>query len=141
MSSPDLLGKGFDFPLRFDITDGGTLRSPGDSHQIAVINASIAHILTTNIGERYYLPEFGSRLGTLVFEPIDEVLVDTAREYILESIARWEKRIVVTDIQALLTSDNSENSRVDFAISYEIIRTRVEGNYVYPFETQPEPVP
>ena len=44
------------------------------------------------------LPDFGTPLNTLVFEPNDASINQTARNMIINSIATWEPRIVVQEI-------------------------------------------
>lgn len=63
------------------------------------IKADILQLLLTTPGERVMLPEYGTPLRTLFFEPNDPSLCDRARIMIAHSIEMWEPRIVITDIQ------------------------------------------
>jgi uncharacterized protein len=62
------------------------------------IKADMLQLLLTNPGERVMLPEFGTPLRELVFEPNEAALAFRARQMISDAILRWEPRIVVTDI-------------------------------------------
>lgn len=64
-----------------------------------VIRSDIGLILNTRLGSRPMLREFGSRLPELVFEQTDDVLKGLARNYVVDAIRRWERRIDVLDVQ------------------------------------------
>lgn len=71
-----------------------------------VIRSSILSILTTDLGERVMLPEFGSKLSNLVFEPNDQITRSVARRYVIDAIKRWETRIELVD--TIVESDEHE---------------------------------
>lgn len=73
---------------------------------ISQIKSDLLVLLLTEPGERVMLPEFGTPLKQFFFEPNDQVLVESVRNAIIESIRRWEPRIQVTDIQ--VTNSRSE---------------------------------
>jgi len=62
------------------------------------IRSDLLVLLMTNPGERVMLPDFGTPLRSLVFEPNDSVIETQAREMIINSISTWEKRITVKNI-------------------------------------------
>lgn len=68
------------------------------SKNLDKIKSNILCILLTNPNERVMLPEFGTPLRSLLFDPNDDVLADNARNMIINSIKRWEPRIVVQSI-------------------------------------------
>ena len=70
----DFLGKGLGFPFHFERRSGGAHVSSANTTEHEHIQESIIQILGTSPGERFMLPEFGSRLKSLVFEANDEVL-------------------------------------------------------------------
>ena len=128
----DFLGKGTKYPLRFGAA-GGVAVSEGAGPEHAHIHESIWQILSTRPGERFFLPEFGSRLPELVFQQNDVVFKALARQFIIDAIRRWEKRVVIEGVEfsddPLVTDRNVALIRLD----YRIIRTQVRGNLVYPF--------
>lgn len=63
------------------------------------IKADLLQLLLTNPGERVMLPNFGTPLRELIFEPNDSFLVDKARQVIADAILAWEPRIVVNNIE------------------------------------------
>jgi phage baseplate assembly protein W len=114
------LGRGLAFPFRVDPITGGAAITDGitDSASVALqyiqerwsirenidyvanhIAEAIAHILLTVPGEHDTLPEFGSRMLSIVFEPNSQEFRMTAKVYFETATARWEKRAKVVDTQ------------------------------------------
>jgi phage baseplate assembly protein W len=74
------------------------------------IKSDMLCLLLTNPGERVMLPEFGTPLRKLLFEMNDAVLVDEARNMIINSLKRWEPRIAVQNIEV---SSNIDKTSLD----------------------------
>lgn len=70
-----------------------------------LIRSSIRAILHTRIGERVMLPEFGSRLHELTFEPMDDILKQLARTFVIDAITRWEPRVTLRDVKIVTDPD------------------------------------
>lgn len=121
----DFIGKGLSSGV-FDNLSGGMKVASG----LDEINDSIRLILSTPIGSRYFLPEFGSRLYELVFEPNNYILEDLLKIYINDALNKWEKRIKVTNISVCIIQEGNE---VPVTISYRVLNSNIEGSYVYPF--------
>ena len=96
------------------------------------IYQSIYCILNTMLGERVFLPEFGSRLHELVFEPNDEIVADLAKLYICDALAKWEKRITVTDVY-VRANDHTVACEIRFVLN----KSNILGNYIYEFNRFP----
>ena len=128
----DFLGKGTRYPFRFDAS-GGIAVSDGGGPEHPHIHESIWQILSTRPGERFYLPEFGSRLPELVFQPNDVVFRALARQYIVDAIKRWEKRVVIEAVEFSDDPSVTDQNVALIKLTYRIIRTQVRGNLVYPF--------
>lgn len=62
------------------------------------IKADMLQLLLTNPGERVMLPEFGTPLKRLLFEPNDTLLEDQAKRMIIDSLNQWEPRVEITGI-------------------------------------------
>ncbi len=59
------------------------------------------------------LPEYGTPLRKLIFEPNDSTIADTAREMIIKSITTWEPRITVQQIEVSTNIDPSSLDKND----------------------------
>ena len=65
---------------------------------VSQIKSDLLVLLLTNPGERVFLPDFGTPLKKLIFEQNDASLEIFAKKMIIESINKWEPRIVVSQI-------------------------------------------
>jgi len=74
---------------------------------VASVMGSIDNILRTQKGERVMLPEFGSNLGSMVFENIDDTLMKFIAHDVKESIERWDDRVSVEQVRATTDPDKS----------------------------------
>jgi phage baseplate assembly protein W len=98
--SDDFLGRGVRFPFQFNVIGAtDTSMTVGVSEKYDHINESIRQIIGTSPGERVMLPEFGSRLRELLFEPNNDVLKSLAKVYVADAIRRWEKRVILKKVQ------------------------------------------
>lgn len=71
----------------------------------ALRQSSIIMILGTVPGERLMLPDFGSRLKMLLFEPNDQILVEQVREETAGALQKWDPYIVVTRVAPEIEQD------------------------------------
>jgi phage baseplate assembly protein W len=90
-----------------------TRGSMGQRSGVEQIKADLLQLLLTNPGERVMLPEFGTPLRRLLFEPNDVSLESTAKQMISNSIKQWEPRIVVTDITVTSKFNSSKLNPYD----------------------------
>lgn len=83
-----------------------------------LIYSSLYNILSTRKGERVNLPEFGTRLHTLLFEPLDGITRKLAENIVTEDIQRWETRIELLDVKV---GQNDDLNEMTVAVRYVII--------------------
>lgn len=126
-----ILGRGPSFPYNPSSTNGLDY-----SEDIERINQSLFLIFETPKGSRLMMPEFGSDIQKYRFDPLDRVLMERLRYTITQDIKRWEPRITLTSIEFLSDTNAIENSILYISISYKIINTPVEANYVYPYRRE-----
>ncbi|WP_428843105.1 GPW/gp25 family protein [Sphaerothrix gracilis] len=98
------------------------------------IEDSIGIILRTNLGERIYRPDFGSRLSELVFAPLNTQTLLLIRLYVEEALKKWEPRIV---LDAVRTDPDPMSGRVDIVIEYHPKGHHDSRSLVYPFYLLP----
>src|SRR5271154_3913831 len=87
------VGSGWAFPPQSNTTGSIALVS-GDQE----IAESIRIILSTGYGERPMRPEFGCGIHDHVFAPADATTAGVIIYEVNRALARWEPRIVVTDV-------------------------------------------
>ena len=93
------------------------------------IRQSINSILSTPIGTRFYLEEYGSNVHRLTFTPQDEVLKSLLRFHIPDAMGKWEKRIKVTEVQFKAFTE----SEVENVIFYRILASNEIDSFIFPF--------
>ncbi len=124
-SEPDYLGSGFCDPLNVSPQGGLQLSSKERN-----LEESIYIILLTNIGERVYRPDFGSRLAELVFEPLNIDTLLRIRPYVEEAIERWEPRIILKSVSV---EPDPVRGMVEIKILYLPKNSLEPRSLVYPF--------
>lgn len=137
VSGKEILGVGWNFPVRVDRRLGGESSAPyRGSGGIALarheedIEQAIRIILSTSKGERRMRPTFGCDIHTLVFAPANESTFSLMRYYVQEALRMWEPRIELNEV---LIAPDLREGRVDIMVNYEVRATKDERSLVYPF--------
>jgi phage baseplate assembly protein W len=80
---------------------------------INTIKSDLLQLILTNPGERIMNPEFGTPLKRLLFEPNDFSARLQARNIIIDSINKWEPRIVIDKIEVSSQIDKTSLNKFD----------------------------
>ena len=83
----------------------------------SAIARSIRNIVFTQPGEKFFNPEFGSRVSESLFEVVDEVSTIAIRDEIRSSIINYEPRVRLLDVIVIPNEDDNE---MNVTIEYEI---------------------
>ena len=83
-----------------------------EAEDVDLIQSGIHQILNTTPGERRMLPEFGSRVRYLVFDPHDDLLYAEIGREVIRAVERWEPRVILDDVQIQPDSLNDHAVRV-----------------------------
>lgn len=78
---------------------------------------NLRNVLLTKAGTRPNLPNFGSKLSTLEYYPMDQILIDLACIYIREAVANSIDNVVVSSIKSII---DKPNRIVTFNISFVV---------------------
>ena len=84
----------------------------------SAIARSIRNIVFTQPGEKFFNPDFGSRITESLFENMDEVSALAIRDEIENSITRFEPRVNVIEVKVI---PNFEANEMNATIVYEIV--------------------
>ena len=87
------------------------------------IARSVRNIVFTLPGEKFFNPNFGSKISKVLFENIDDITASVIVDEIKESIRNYEPRVKLLDVQAF---PNFDNNQFDVNITYEIIGSDIE---------------
>tara|TARA_B100001057_G_scaffold440761_1_gene474876 strand:- start:473 stop:874 length:402 start_codon:yes stop_codon:yes gene_type:complete len=82
------------------------------------IARSIRNIVFTQPGEKFFNPDFGSRITESLFENMDDVSALAIRDEIENSINRFEPRVNVIEVKVI---PNFEANEMNATIVYEIV--------------------
>lgn len=134
-----MMGTGIAYPFQFASGKKG-VTGIDLTHGKDKINQSIFLILSTRPGERFFNPEFGSRLPLLVFEPFDEALKTQLDFETRGALERWEPRIRIITVHIIEDEYFWNNGQIGISIQYAIRNSNIQSNYVYPFQFVGEPV-
>lgn len=129
--SGEFIGAGWAFPLHTDATGGIAMLT-----REREIEKSIRLILGTACGERPMRPDFGCGIHELVFATADAATAGRIATEVRASLARWEPRIAVRDVE--VTIDPTERSTLYIDIRYSIGTSNDPRNLVFPFYVIPE---
>ena len=88
------------------------------------IARSIRNIVFTLPGEKFFNPNFGSRVSRSLFENVDEILASSIRDEIATSIVNFEPRVELKNVEVFPDYDNNSFSVV---IIYNIVGINVSA--------------
>lgn len=122
----EYLGKGLSFPLELNVQ--GQLKLSTEAQKV---KESIFIILSTPIGHRVYRPNFGCRLSSVNFEPLNANTMLQIRSCVLEALQTWEPRIIVNEVR---TDADQVRACLYVTINYQLKNYPVSDSLVYPFD-------
>lgn len=96
-----------------------------------LIIASIKTIISWQLYTRFFNDYFGSRSYEVLEEPNDNILVKLIRRFIIDSIGRWEKRIVLQDVEIYRPSQE----KLTVELTYTIRSSNISDIFTYTFYT------
>lgn len=89
------------------------------------IRNAVRNILLTRLGTMPGIPSFGSRLHEIPFsinDPSTRILI---KRLITESLSKWEKRIVINNVDITSDSYNSVIAKIDYYFKDASLRSSV----------------
>jgi len=86
------------------------------------IQRSLKNIIFTYPGEKFFDPEFGSKVSRMLFEIITPLTANRIKREIEYSIDRYEPRVSLTKVKVIPNYDNNE---FNVLIAYDIIGINV----------------
>jgi phage baseplate assembly protein W len=88
------------------------------------IARSIRNIVFTLPGEKFFNPNFGSRVSRSLFENVDEISASNIRDEIATSIVNYESRVNLRSVDVI---PNYDNNSLDVTIIYNIVGIDVQA--------------
>lgn len=90
----------------------------------SAIARSIRNIVLTSPGEKFFQPNFGSRISESLFENLDDISALTIQDEIRDSIRKFEPRVSLIDVTV---NPNFDANQFDVIIVYEIIGSDIQA--------------
>ena len=84
----------------------------------SAIARSLRNIVFTQPGEKFFNPDFGSRISESLFENVDEVSALAIQDEIKSSIINFEPRVNLLNTKVV---PNPELNEMNVTIEYEIV--------------------
>ena len=83
----------------------------------SAIARSIRNIVFTQPGEKFFNPNFGSRVSESLFDNVDNTSADVIRDQIRSSIRNFEPRVNLLNVSV---NPNEEDNEMNVVIQYEV---------------------
>ena len=128
MSTTDIIGVGWKFPIRVNAKGGISYSSGPDRIQDA-----IWIILATSLRERLMRENFGAGVNDYVFQSNSDLVRAQLAARVSAALTKWEPRIKLVSISV---QQGSQPSQVLIVVDYQISSTNELFNLVYPFYLQ-----
>ena len=128
MNKKSFLGTGWSFPPTFH--NSGNVGIEMVENELD-IRQSLEILLSTGVGERIMLPEYGCDLQAYLFDSISNSKIHFLKDLITTAIINYEPRIELNK----LTIDHSDYQEgiIRISIDYTIETTNTRDNMVFPY--------
>ena len=83
----------------------------------SAIARSLKNIVFTQPGEKFFQPDFGSKISESLFEIVDDSSAITIRDEIRSSIINFEPRVNLLDVSV---NPNPDDNEMNVVIQYEV---------------------
>lgn len=84
----------------------------------SAIARSVRNIVMTYPGEKFFQPDFGSKVSRLLFENCDDITASQIQEEIEFSIINYEPRVNLRNVSVVT---NNDEASFDATITYDIV--------------------
>lgn len=126
-SDQGFLGQGWAFPPQFSLGGNRVTLSAGADD----IRQSLQILFSTQLGERTMQDGFGADLNTVLFEEVDQALINTLTRLMSDAILYHEPRISLDRLD--VSESDSQQGLLLISMDYTIRSTNSRYNMVYPF--------
>ena len=90
------------------------------------IKSDLMHLLLTNRGERFYLPEFGTNLRKYIFEQNDSVSHTLIKNELQSTIKKFIPNLTITELKVERLDSEDYTARV--TLNYTVTVNAFESN-------------
>jgi|TARA_B100001094_G_scaffold248916_1_gene246073 phage baseplate assembly protein W len=87
------------------------------SNENAIARA-VRNIVSTTPGEKFFDPDFGSSVGEILFENVDDITAVSIQDEIKSCLGNYEPRVELIDV---FVDPNFDENQFDVKITYRIV--------------------
>lgn len=127
-NNKSFLGKGWGFPPTFNNKNNRGIEMV---HGETDIKQSLEILMSTSLGERTMLPEYGCDLQTYLFESISNSKRYFLRDLIKDAILNFEPRIQLNEV--IIDSSGFQEGIIRIKLDYSVRTTNTRFNLVFPY--------
>lgn len=91
------------------------------------IARSIRNIVLTVPGEKFFDPDFGTKISDSLFELLDDISASVIKDQIVYSIETYEERVILKNVRV---EPDFDNNGYDVEIVYDIIGGDIESQQI-----------
>lgn len=121
------LGQGWAFPPKFSMGGKAVQMAAGQED----IQQSLQILFSTQLGERVMQEGFGADLSSVLFEEMDQALINTLTRLMTDAVLYHEPRISLDRLE--ISESDSAQGLLLIAMDYTVRSTNSRYNMVYPF--------
>ena len=82
------------------------------------IARAVRNIVLTTPGEKFFDPDFGSSVGEILFENVDDITAVSIEDEIKSCLSNYEPRVEIINVNV---DPNFDENQFDVVISYRIV--------------------
>lgn len=118
------------FPFKDDTTDGKLLKM--NTTTVDDIRSSLYFFISTKKGERWYDPEFGTKLYEFLFEKNDQITASEIQDSLKTDIEKYFNNVTIKDI-IIDQSEETNKLTINISFIYTNLYNTVDDNIVFVF--------
>lgn len=111
------------FPFK-DSNDGSYVNLNKDSNN--AIKSDLMHLLLTNKGERFYLPDFGTNLKRYIFNQLDGTSLTEIKSDIDTTISKYIPKLRIINLTVEPSSENNYSAivNIEYIVTDDVFENR-----------------
>ena len=89
------------------------------------IARAVRNIVLTTPGEKFFDPDFGSSVGEILFENVDEISAVSIQDEIRNCLGNYEPRVELIEVNV---NPNYDENQFDVLITYRIVGVDISAS-------------
>lgn len=100
------------------------------STSIEKYKSNLYTLVFTGIGERPMMPFYGTIISQLIFEPLDESLLISIENEIIEKASYWIPEIVILKVDFKDKEEGIENNKINMKIHFSLVQDETIQDFI-----------